>query len=493
MKANTLLIISLVMCGAAIAFGQAAPNLATPTTAGVSLPTAPTVAAVVAPSPGKELYGFGWPDWFRDLAHPSKMEISPQGGELSLVYWGESPADLEVQRVEVNILSTLDSHQYAIEGNIRYTKVAPGSYLEMWSYFAPEKPGDAPTAYVTRTLADNGLMARLEGDGGDFNTTSYPAMFRRFQIPFDFNNAKTHLQEVILKLHLAGGYGTNLQFDNVKFVQYPNGYFPASVASVSTLSPVAIPPPPSKPVSDGAELFSEGQSLMNLTADNAWSSFDAVEGQPDVMKPRVIGRTHLWEISYPPVTEGAFAVVGEIRYDNVGDGFLEASCGWTPVNEPNRFTLISTFRADQFQGPFGRLNGTSGWRTFWLPCGPIPIDPQVASAPVKLKSLDIDLALAGKGSVYLRNVKLVQCPGGFPKSWTPPGVVMPNPQIQYPSPPPILSSAQNSASIDRKSFLAGVATTCIALLLGGGIIYISRYWQRRHHERELRRIASFDS
>lgn len=192
----------------------------------------------VATSPGKERYGFGWPDWFRNYPHPPKMEVSPQGGELSLTYWGDAPADLEVQRVEANVLSTMDTSQFAIEGNIRYTKVAPGSYLEMWSYFAPEKEGDPPVAYVTRTLADSGLMARIEGNTGDVSAT------RRFQIPFDSTGAKTHLQRIIFRLHLGGGYGTTLQFDSVKFVEYPNGHFPAAVASVQNLSSSPNPPEP---------------------------------------------------------------------------------------------------------------------------------------------------------------------------------------------------------------------------------------------------------
>ena len=42
-------------------------------------------------------------------------------------------------------------------------------------------------------------------------------------------------------------------------------------------------------------------------------------------------------------------------------------------------------------------------------------------------------------------------------------------------------------------FCLGVATTTMTLLVITGFIFVSRLWQRRHHERELRRIASLDS
>jgi hypothetical protein len=131
----------------------------------------------------REMYSFGWPDWFANLPHSAKMEISPQGSELSLTYWGDAPTDLEVQRVEVNVLSTMETSQFTIEGRIRYSKVSPGSYLEMWCYFAPEETNGAPIAYVVRTLDTSGPMASLGGDCADF---------RSFKIPFDFTGAKTH-------------------------------------------------------------------------------------------------------------------------------------------------------------------------------------------------------------------------------------------------------------------------------------------------------------
>jgi hypothetical protein len=227
----------------------------------------PPVAQTPPTSPGKEMYDFGWPDWFANLPHDTKMQVNPEGSELGLDYWGETPTDLEVQRVEVDVLSQLETNQFAIEGRMYYEKVAPGSYLEMWCYFEPEKKGDPQTAYVTRTLADSGLTGKLGGDskpgvGGD-------GRFQLFQIPFDMTGAKTHIERVIFKIHFAGGYGTTFQFDSVRFVQYPNGYFPSSVASVSTLSPVPIPPPSKTAAGSGS---SSGKTMPQSSGID-WKSF----------------------------------------------------------------------------------------------------------------------------------------------------------------------------------------------------------------------------
>ncbi len=183
------------------------------------------------PTADKWMYRFGWPDGFANQPHPS-MEVDPNTWSFSLKYWGEKPADLEVQRVELNVLSTLETNQFAVEGHLQYDKVTPGSYLEMWTIFEPEKPGDPPLAYCTRTLADSGPLQTLSGTSES----------RAFQIPFDITGAKTHLKRILVRLHLAGGYGTTVTINDANLSQFPNGYFPAGVASIQTLAPTAPPP-----------------------------------------------------------------------------------------------------------------------------------------------------------------------------------------------------------------------------------------------------------
>ena len=551
------------------------------------------LAQSLATSPGKEMYDFGWPDWLKNLPHDQKMQVDPQGSELSLTYWGEAPTDLEVQRVEVNVLSTMDSHQFAIEGNIRYTKVAPGGYLEMRCYFAPEKKGDPPIAYVTRTLANGGLMAKLDGSAGDFNTKDYNAMFRRFQIPFDITGAKTHLHRVIFKLHLAGGYGTTLQFDSVKFVQYPNGYFSSSVASVKTLTPTPAAPEASasgeaagSPINANTATVLEGQLMTYLlwwpglvesrnkspttilkasdTSPASWLSISHTDDTPldlNQLDAGFLSPSSSFSNIIP--TPRRYGLTGEIDYEDVAQGsYLEMRSYFGAANNPILGKSYNTRSA---------IDGSSSGRLFSLPLDSTKI-------PGELTGLSFNIHLAGRGKMTLKEVKMVRYNDPLPPSLTPtdspiigtlapPGTI-PQPQPSVTSAAPTLPGTESAApatvppsaatdpvspdptqltaafmeaqenmaklkgqlsryapehpkaielesqiqqqqvlidamqanftlqeskSLDWRSFLLGIASTCLSLLAGGGIIFASRQWNRCRHERELRRIAALDS
>ena len=89
------------------------------------------------------------------------------------------------------------------------------------------------------------------------------------------------------------------------------------------------------------------------------------------------------------------AVTGEVRYDNVeGDGFLEM---WSHFGE----TAAYFSRTLGVAGPMAKLTGTSDWRAFMLPFNA----KGASSRPSKLV---VNVQLPGKGSVFLRNLKLVQ-------------------------------------------------------------------------------------
>ncbi len=103
----------------------------------------------------------------------------------------------------------------------------------------------------------------------------------------------------------------------------------------------------------------------------------------------------LLTIEQPKITTDFYRVEGEVRYEGVtGDGFLEM---WNYFPEGGAYfsrTLGDT-------GPMGKLRGTSDWRPFVL-----PFNAQGAkSHPNKLV---ISLHLPGKGTVFLRGLKLVQ-------------------------------------------------------------------------------------
>jgi hypothetical protein len=166
-----------------------------------------------------------------------------------------------------------------------------------------------------------------------------------------------------------------------------------------------------------------------------------------------------------------YAIVGEVSYENVSYGsYLELGSYYAPSTggyDPKVY--YSRTLADS--GPMGRLEAWSDWREFWL-----PID--ASSAKTKLFRMDIMLHLTGAGKVHLQNLRVVRYPDS-----------------PLPGEPPAIGVASKSGSvvINWQSFLLGVAATGASLLFGGGIIFISRRWNRRRHERELRRIASLDS
>jgi hypothetical protein len=100
-------------------------------------------------------------------------------------------------------------------------------------------------------------------------------------------------------------------------------------------------------------------------------------------------------IVQPKITTDFYAVTGEVRYDNVaGDGFLEM---WSHFGE----TTAYFSRTLGVAGPMAKLTGTSGWRTFTL-----PFNAKGTSSPPS--KLVVNVYLPGKGSVFLRNLTLVQ-------------------------------------------------------------------------------------
>jgi hypothetical protein len=132
-----------------------------------------------------------------------------------------------------------------------------------------------------------------------------------------------------------------------------------------------------------------------------------------------------------------------------------------------------------------KMEGTDDGRDFALPF-------DATDAKTKLVRLVMNLHLAGPGSVTLSDVKLVQYPDASTPASQPPATLSSSQTAHTPVQVTTVP-ATPSGGINWKSFLLGVAATGVSLLFGGGIIFISRRWQRRRHERELRRIASLDS
>jgi hypothetical protein len=100
-------------------------------------------------------------------------------------------------------------------------------------------------------------------------------------------------------------------------------------------------------------------------------------------------------IVQPKITTDFYAITGEVRYDNVeSDGFLEM---WSHFGE----TAAYFSRTLGITGPMAKLTGTSGWRTFTLPFN-------ATGASSRPSKLVVNVCLPGNGSIFLRNLKLVQ-------------------------------------------------------------------------------------
>lgn len=170
------------------------------------------------------------------------------------------------------------------------------------------------------------------------------------------------------------------------------------------------------------------------------------------------------------LTTHNYALVGEVKYENVPSGSYLQMLSFFPPVEVGEPTAYPSFEV----GSTGGLDGTHDWREFRLSF-------DGTGMTKKLAQLEMNLHLTGPGTVHLRNMRLVQYPDG------------PLPATQATATQTPVVVAAESHGIDWKSFFLGVAATGVFLLAGGGIIFISRRWNRRRHEREMRRIASLDS
>jgi hypothetical protein len=103
----------------------------------------------------------------------------------------------------------------------------------------------------------------------------------------------------------------------------------------------------------------------------------------------------VFELDRPGITQTRYAIVGEVRYEAVeGTGYLEM---WSTI--PQKGSYFTRTMAPS--GPMQSLSGSSPWREFTL-----PFDATGAGAPVQ--KLTINVALPGRGTVYLGPLRLIQ-------------------------------------------------------------------------------------
>lgn len=101
----------------------------------------------------------------------------------------------------------------------------------------------------------------------------------------------------------------------------------------------------------------------------------------------------------PGLSPVPYQVTGEVRYENVGTGFLEM---WShfPPTQPGLPEGSYFSRTLGEVGPMQKLEGSSAWRSFIL-----PFDPTGASGPPT--RLELNIVLPDGGTVWLRNIRLL--------------------------------------------------------------------------------------
>ncbi len=156
--------------------------------------------------------------------------------------------------------------------------------------------------------------------------------------------------------------------------------------------------------------------------DLASASGSVVETDQDWSALKIEHRRHepvtvsLAQVADPGIVEAHYALIGQVRYQNVtGDSYLEM---WNVLPGGERFfsrTLAPT-------GPSKAISGTSAWRSFVLPAH-LQENPQ---RPIRL---EFNLTLLGPGVVELGPVRLVEFGPGEDASasgawWSPRGAAL---------------------------------------------------------------------
>ena len=109
------------------------------------------------------------------------------------------------------------------------------------------------------------------------------------------------------------------------------------------------------------------------------------------------------KIERPAITSTTYAVLGEIKYENVqGSGYLEMWNYFPPLSPGlPEGQYFSRTLGEAGSGPMGRISGTSSWRPFSLPFE----RTGMTNVPTRL---EINLYLPGRGVVWLGPPRLMR-------------------------------------------------------------------------------------
>lgn len=122
------------------------------------------------------------------------------------------------------------------------------------------------------------------------------------------------------------------------------------------------------------------------------------------------------KITKPPIQARNYAITGEIKFENVEQDSLLATWSYFPPLKEGAQQYQYYSYTGESDGPMEKIRGTSDWRTFSLPLdrstgnyppdAATPFDPKTTAEPPT--SIETQAFLPGGGTIYLKNVKLVE-------------------------------------------------------------------------------------
>jgi hypothetical protein len=139
-------------------------------------------------------------DWAHQPLPPGTSLVSCGAGCSAVRIDGAAqPAPVRLLRLEEPPIA---GSRWALQGRVRYERVASPGYLELWNFF-----GDG-SRYFSRTLAESGPMAQLAGESD----------WRAVLLPFDASGATAPLVQLELNAVLPGG-GV-VEIEPLRLVEY---------------------------------------------------------------------------------------------------------------------------------------------------------------------------------------------------------------------------------------------------------------------------------
>ncbi len=151
-------------------------------------------------------------DW-QKLAATGQLSsgtLTTNGGRTALYFVNTNLAGVSFPLLAIQA-PAIKANTYALRGEVRYEAVQGDGYLEMWSYFAPEKAGGTEGQYFSRTLGSMGPMRKITGNSD----------WRIFTLPFDRTGAKTSLAHLKVNLVLPGQ--GRVWLGNLSLVEFSKG------------------------------------------------------------------------------------------------------------------------------------------------------------------------------------------------------------------------------------------------------------------------------